>query len=256
MYLFIFTFFPHNPTILVKVTMAALVTGLIPIMRTAVDATTNYKGRSLWFGFLCIRLVILFLAQLPFTKLDSDFACNGTRDSICTKACFNRQFHKPMIIAWNFIFVLVIISVLLMELFTSHLRSMTRKRRSQVKADVEMEGWGKEEAQAVAPDPAEKMVIDFHKDRGVIGVYLLSIILRILFEGWFMYVLLYWNLSALSDASYECTTNICSELHICVVRAAPEKRMSIYALASISGMVIVCSVLFCVYSVAHYIFNF
>ncbi|CAG5908495.1 unnamed protein product [Menidia menidia] len=87
--------------------MAAIVTGLIPILRTAVDTTTTYKCRSVWFGFLCLRLVILFIAQLPFTKLDADFTCNGTRDNICTKSCFNRQFHKPMVVAWNFIFVLV-----------------------------------------------------------------------------------------------------------------------------------------------------
>ncbi|KAM4524603.1 LOW QUALITY PROTEIN: uncharacterized protein gjz1 [Odontesthes bonariensis] len=234
--------------------MAALVTGLIPIMRTAEDATT-IKCRSLWFGFLCIWLVIVFPAQLPFTKLDSDFTCNGTRDIICTNNCFYKQFHKPMIIAWNFIFVLVIISVLLTELFTSHLWSITLKRRSQLKADVEMEVREKGEAQAVAPDPIEKMFIDLHKDRGVVGVYLLSIILRILLEGWFVFVLLYWNLPALSDASYE-AHNMCSEVHICVVRPAPEKQMFIYALASISGVIIVCSVLFCMYSVIHYICNF
>eukprot|EP00064_Thunnus_orientalis_P001347 superscaffoldBa00000091_g1350 len=58
--------------------MAAIVTGLIPIQQTAVDATIIYKCRSLWFGLLCIRLVMLFLAELPFTKLDADIACDGT----------------------------------------------------------------------------------------------------------------------------------------------------------------------------------
>lgn len=229
--------------------MAALVTGLIPILRTAVDATTTYKCRSLWFGLLCIRLVILFLAELPFTKLDADFTCNGTRDSICTKACYNRHFHKPMMVAWNFIYVLVILSVLLMELFTSHLRSMAQKKSSQVKTDVESE------AQDASTDPKGKMVIDLHRDRGTVGFYLLSIGLRILVEAWFVYVLLSWNLPALNDGPYKCSTDICSELHVCVVRAAPEKRMSVYALASISGMIIVCSVLFCMYSVAHYLCN-
>ncbi|XP_038591773.1 uncharacterized protein LOC119916012 [Micropterus salmoides] len=227
--------------------MAAIVTGLIPILRTAVDATTTYKCRSLWFGFLCMRLVILFLAELPFTKLDADFTCNGTRESICSKACFNRHFHKPMMVAWNFIYVLVVLSVLLMELFASHLRSLAQKRSSQVKTDVE------QEAQGVSTDPKGKMVIDLHRDRGTVSFYLLSISLRILVEAWFVYILLSWNLPALNDGPYECSTDICSELHVCVVRAAPEKRMSIYALASISGMIIVCSVLFCIYSIAHYL---
>ncbi|CAJ1080837.1 gap junction beta-5 protein [Xyrichtys novacula] len=232
--------------------MAALVTGLIPILRTAVDTTTTYKCRSLWFGFLCIRLVILFLAELPFSKLDKDFSCNVT--DVCMQACFNKHFDKPMLVAWNFIYVLVIISVLLMELFTSHLRSLAHKRR--VKAgDEEMETQGKEET-----DPKGRTVIDFHRDKGTVGFYLLSIVLRILFETWFMYVLLSWNLSALSDEPFKCFEQTCrsqnAEFALCVVRAAPEKRMSIYALASISGTVIIVSVLFCMYSIVHYLCDF
>ncbi|XP_047465523.1 uncharacterized protein gjz1 [Mugil cephalus] len=230
-------------TLIFKVTMAALVTGLIPIVRTAVDATTNYKCRSLWFGTLCIRLVILFLAELPFNKMDADFICNGTRDNICTKDCFNRRFDKPMVVAWNFIFVLVVMSVLLMEMFISHLRSVAQKRKTQVNADVEQK----------AADTKVQIVIDLHKDRGTLCFYLLSITLRILTEAWFVFVLLSWNLPALSDDSHKCFTNMCSELYVCVLRGAPEKRMSVYALASISGMVIVCSVLFCIYSIFHYL---
>lgn len=236
--------------------MAAIVTGLIPILRTAVDATTTYKCRSLWFGFLCIRVVILFLAELPFTKLDGDFICNGTRDDMCTRACFNKRFHRPMMVAWNFIFVLFILSVLLMELFASHLRSLSQKRSSQLKGDVEMEDQGKEEAQVVSMDTRGRAVIDLHRDRGTVGFYLLSITLRILVESWFVYILLYWNLPALDGDPYKCQTNICSELLLCVVRAAPEKCMSIYALATISIMIIVCSFLFCVYSIVHYLCNF
>ncbi|XP_044035591.1 uncharacterized protein gjz1 isoform X2 [Siniperca chuatsi] len=186
--------------------MAAIVTGLIPILRTAVDATTTYKCRSLWFGFLCIRLVILFLAELPFTKLDTDFTCNSTSD-ICTRACFNTHFNKPMMVAWNFIYMLVILSVLLMELFTSHLRSLAQKRISQMKTDVELE------AQVVSTDPKGKMIIDLHTDRCTVGFYLFSISLRILVEAWFVYVLFSWNLPALNNGPYKCSTDICSKLH-------------------------------------------
>ncbi|XP_010734619.2 uncharacterized protein gjz1 [Larimichthys crocea] len=235
--------------------MAAIVTGLIPILRTAVDGTTTYKCRSLWFGLLCIRLVILFLAELPFTKLDADFVCNGTKDSVCSKGCFNRHFDRPMVVAWNFIFVLVILSVLLMELFASHLRSLNEKRNAQAKTDVELVVQGKEAAQVVSTDHSSKTAIDFHRDKGAVGFYLLSITLRILIEAWFVYVLLSWNLPALSNERFTCS-DICPELHVCVVRAAPEKRMSIYALASISGMIIVTSVLFCMYSISHYLCNF
>lgn len=149
-----------------------------------------------------------------------------------------------MLVAWNFIFLLLIISVLLMELFTSPLQSMASRNSSWIKGDVQLE------AQVVAET---ETFLDLHKDKGTVGVYLLSIALHILIEVWFVYVLLYWNLPTLSDAPYKCDAKICPQPHVCVVRAAPEKRMSIYALASVSGMIIVCSVLFCIYAVTHYL---
>lgn len=236
--------------------MAALVTGLIPILRTAVDSTSDYKCRNVWFGFLCIRLVTLFLAELAFTKLDADFTCNGTKNTICTKDCYNRWFHKPLLVAWNFIFMLAVMSVLLMELFTSHLRSMAQKKSSQAKTDVELQVQGKEETLVASNDPKGRTMLDFHRNRSAVGIYLLSIVLRVLVEAWFVYVLLSWNLPALSNGPYECRTNLCPELHVCVVSAAPEKRTAVYALASLSGMVLICSVLFCLYSIAHYLCGF
>lgn len=239
--------------------MAALVTGLIPILRTAVETTTTYKFRSMWFGMLCIRLVILFLAELPFTKLEADFSCNSTSKDVCTSACFNRHFHKPMMVAWNYLYMLVVISTLLMELLTAHLRSVALKRSSKSAAaaagteGVELQA---EATAAAITDSRGRMVLDFHRQRGVVGFYILSIALRIVVEAWFMYILLFWNLPALSSSAHECSTNLCPQLRLCVVRAAPEKRMSIYALASISSMVIVISLLFCLYAIAHYLCNF
>lgn len=236
--------------------MAALVTGLIPILRTAVETTTTYKFRSMWFGMLCIRLVILFLAELPFTKLDADFSCNSTSKDVCTSACFNRHFHKPMMMAWNYLYILVVISALLMELLTSHLRSAALKKSGKSAAGVEGAELQAEATATTATDGRGRMVLDFHRQRGVVGFYVLSIALRIVVEAWFMYILLFWNLPALNSSAYECSTDLCPQLRLCVVRAAPEKRMSIYALASISGMVIVISLLFCLYAIAHYLCNF
>lgn len=65
-------------------------------------------------------------------------------------------------------FVLIVISILLMDLFTSHLRAMAQERRSRMKADEEME------AQVVVADARSKMIIDFHKDRGTVSFYPLS----------------------------------------------------------------------------------
>lgn len=124
-----------------------------------------------------------------------------------------------------------------------------------MKTKVELEAPGRDETLVMAMDAKNRLVIDLHRDRGAVGIYLFSITLRILVETWFLYVLLFWNLPGLSDEPYECWTALCSQLHVCVVRAAPEKRMSIYALSSISGMNVISSVFFCIYAVAHYIFK-
>lgn len=198
--------------------------------------------------------MILFLAELPFSKLAFDFSCNST-EVVCVNSCFNEHFHKPMMVVWNFIYVLFVLSVLLMELFTSHLCSLTQKRSVWVKKDMELESQGKEEIPVCATDAKSKMIVDLHKDRRTVGFYLFSIFLRILVELWFLYVLFFWNLPALSDEHHKCSTALCSQLHICVLRAAPEKRMSIYALASISGLIVICSVIFFIYAIVHYIFK-
>lgn len=235
--------------------MAAIVTGLIPILKTAVDSTTSYKCRSLWFGFLCIRLVILYLAERPFSKLSLDFSCNSTTDTICVSACFNELFDKPMVMAWNFIFLLSVLSVLLMEFFTSQLCALSQKRSLKANKDVELESRGMEESPVPPTGTKSRMVVDLHKHRETLAFYLFSIFLRILVESWFLYVLFCWNLPVLQDESYSCKSRICSESPVCVVRATPEKRMSIYALASISGLMIISSLVFSLYAIVRYIFK-
>lgn len=226
---------------------AALVTGLIPILRTAVDDTTTYKARTLWFGFLAVRLVVLFVTELPWFKLDSDFGCNDTaRDSLCTRACFNRHFNHPAVVAWNFLFVLTLLSVLLMELFSAHLRTAARKRIMKQKGGAEAEA------------QKEVMMLDLHASKTTVLFYLLSVALRVAVEAAFLYVLLQWNLPMMKTDPFRCESdgNVCLQPQFCVVRAAPEKRMSIFALASISCLVIVASCLFFLYAVLHYLCNY
>ncbi|XP_017551364.1 gap junction beta-3 protein [Pygocentrus nattereri] len=236
--------------------MAAIVTGLIPILRTAVDTSTTYKGRAIWFGFLCVRLVTLFVAEMPWFKLDSDFSCNSTKD-VCTKACFNQHFDKPAVMAWNFLFILLVVSVLIMELFTAHVRSVLLKKAVRERKGVEVESLGELKSKSdLGANSGAVMILDMHGSMHAVLSYLLSMILRIVVEGCFVYVLLYWNLPKLRQTSFLCNAmdHGCAE-HQCVVRATAEKRMSIYALASISILVIIISCLFCLYFIVHYIFN-
>ncbi|KAF4085081.1 hypothetical protein AMELA_G00113230 [Ameiurus melas] len=230
--------------------MAAIVTGLIPILRTAVDTTTTYKGRTVWFGFLCIRLVTLFVAEMPWFKLNSDFSCSITRDNVCTRACFNQHFDKPVVMVWNYIFVLLILSVLIMELFTTHIHSVFEKRTREKKESLG------ELKSASDPDnnTTAMMILDMHGSRNTVLFYLFSIMLRILVEFWFVYVLLYWNLSKLNQGVFICKSydTGCPDQE-CLVSGTAEKRMSIYALVSVSVVGIISNSLFCIHLIGHYL---
>ncbi|TSK14734.1 Gap junction beta-3 protein [Bagarius yarrelli] len=232
--------------------MAAIVTGLIPILRTAVDTTTTYKGRTLWFGFLCIRLVTLFVAEMPWFKLNSDFSCVVTKDSVCTRACFNQHFDKPMVMAWNYIFILLILSVLLMELFTAHVHSAFEKSSGEKK---ECQGELKNSSDLVN-NTAGVMMLDMHGSRNAVLFYLFNIAVRVLVEIWFVYVLLYWNLPKLNQGVFICKSYItgCPDQE-CLVSGSAEKCMSIYALMSISVLVIISHCVFCVHLISHYLCN-
>ncbi len=76
--------------------MAAIVTRAHPILRTAVDSTATYKGRTMWFGLLCIRLVTVFLAQFPWKSLNEDSTVTALTPS-CIKACFNKHFDNSIV---------------------------------------------------------------------------------------------------------------------------------------------------------------
>lgn len=235
--------------------MAGLVTGVIPILQNAVDTTTSYKCRSLWLGFLGIRLVILYLAEHPFSHLAVDFSCNSTSDAACVSACFNEHFDKPMVLAWNFFGLLFVLSVLIMDFFTSHLRSLSLKKSPQAKKDVELESQATGKSVVSPIFTKSSNVIDLHKHRDMVAFYLFSMFLRILVEGCFLYVLFSWNLPVVEDKFHRCKSNVCSEALVCVVQATSEKRTSIYILASISGLIVISSVIFCIYAVVHYICN-
>ncbi|KAM9462598.1 gap junction beta-3 protein [Clarias gariepinus] len=232
--------------------MAAIVTGLIPILRTAVDTTTTYKGRTVWFGLLCIRLVTLFVAEMPWFKLNSDFSCNITKDTVCTRACFNQHFDKPVVMVWNYIFVLLVLSVLLMELFTTHIHSVFEKGAGDKKESLG-------ELKSVSDsgsNTAGVMILDMHRSRNAVLFYLFNVVLRILVELWFVYVLLYWNLFKLNQNVFICKSNAvgCPDQE-CLVSGTAEKCMSIYALVSVSFLIIISSFVFCIHLITHYLCN-
>ncbi|KAK6467721.1 gap junction beta-3 protein [Huso huso] len=235
--------------------MAAIVTGLVPILKTAVEASTDYKGRTLWFGFLSIRLVTLYVAEMPWGKLDTDFQCNMTAENseYCRRACFNQHFDVPVVMLWNFSYVLFSVSVLMMELLASQLRHSLIKQR--MKRDPGSQPGGEDSLMGVKGHGLAKkdMMIDFHKQKTTLLVYLLCVGMRVGIEGTFLSVLVFWHLPKIDGLPIHCSTALCPGPYQCLVRFDSEKRMSVYSLATISATIVVTSIAFFLYSMCHYL---
>ncbi|MBN3271379.1 CXB1 protein, partial [Polyodon spathula] len=235
--------------------MAAIVTGLVPILKTAVEASTDYKGRTLWFGFLSVRLVTLYVAEMPWGKLDTDFQCNTTAEEteFCRRSCFNQHFDVPVVMLWNFTYVLFSISVLLMELLASQLRHSLMKR--SMKRDPGGQSGGEDSLVGVKGHSLAKkdVMIDFHKQKTTLVVYLLCVGMRIGIEGSFLSILLLWHLPKVDGLPIHCSTALCPGPFQCFVRFDSEKRMSIYSLATISTTIVFTSIVFFLYSMCHYL---
>ncbi|KAM9305882.1 uncharacterized protein PAF06_014487 [Gastrophryne carolinensis] len=229
----------------------AMVTGLIPILRTAVEATTDYAGRTMWFGFAVVRLIALYVSEMPWGKLDLDFDCHGNGTSeFCRKSCFSEHFNVPVVSLWNSAYVFFVASVLLMELFTAQLRhSLTKaavKRKSD-RPDGPLVGtW--------SSDLAHKdLVLDFHKQKTLLAMYLGCVALRLVGELVFLYILFWWHLPLVSNEPIQCSTSLCPGPLTCLVRYPAEKRMSLYLLGSLSITLVAACVVFALYSVCHYV---
>lgn len=233
----------------------ALVTGLFPIARTIIETTIDYSGRTLWYGFMGVRLVTLYVAEIPWSKLDLDFQCDVNASEFCRKACFNAHFHLPVLSLWNFTYIPFIISVLLMDLFASQHRhniikaKMKKEMRNQTMQKSDLTDLTDVTSHDIAKND---FVINFHLQRKLLCLYLICILLRLALEICFLYVLLIHHLQNVDGSPIKCSSRLCSGSYNCMVRGAAEKRMSIYMLCTISGAIIGASVIFALYYICHY----
>ncbi|XP_053326569.1 uncharacterized protein LOC128501197 [Spea bombifrons] len=229
----------------------AMVTGLIPILRTAIEATTDYSGRTMWFGFAVVRLLALYVSEIPWGRLDLDFECRGANSSeFCRKACFSWHFNVPVVSAWNSCYVFFVVSLLLMELFTSQLRHNLTKRAVKKKAaPVDGVLTGAWSSEIVHKD----VILDFHQQKTLLSLYLGCVLLRLAGELAFLYILLWWHLPLVSGEAFTCATDLCPGPYTCLVRFPAEKRMSLYLLGSLSAALAAVCVVFGLYSGCHYL---
>ncbi|OCT59015.1 gap junction beta-2 protein [Xenopus laevis] len=229
----------------------AMVTGLIPILRTAVEATTDYDGRTMWYGFAVVRLIALYVSERPWGHLDQDFDClvNGTNE-FCRKACFNEHFNVPVVSLWNTCYVFFVASVLLMELFTSQIRHNLHKaalKKKPLPVEKNLTGtWASEHAH-------KDLVLDFHQQKVLLVLYLGCIMLRLVGELAFLYAVFWWYLPMVSGELIVCSTELCPGPYNCLVRFPAEKSMSLYLLTFLSISVALVSIVFGFYSGCHYL---
>uniref|UniRef100_H2ZS38 Connexin N-terminal domain-containing protein n=2 Tax=Latimeria chalumnae TaxID=7897 RepID=H2ZS38_LATCH len=233
--------------------MAMLLSGLVPVVRSAIEATTHYRGRNLWFSFLGVRLVTLYISHMPWSQLDLDFHCNITENEFCRRVCFDLHFDMSFMMLWNFTFVVFALSVLLMEIFTYQLRHSLWKGHIRQVGPVEINGNISLTEVQEHPLASNDMMINFHKQRSMLAIYMLCVLARAVIEGSFLAVLLLWHLPKVDSSPILCSTLSCPGPYQCLVRASTEKRMSIYTMASISGSIVVFSFFFMIYSCCHYV---
>ncbi|KAM8961180.1 gap junction beta-3 protein-like [Pelodytes ibericus] len=229
----------------------AMVTGLIPILRTALEATTDYNGRTMWFGFAVVRLIALYVSEIPWGKLDQDFECRGNNASeFCRKSCFSSHFNVAVVSLWNSCYVYYVVTLLLMELFTAQLRHKLNKaamKKKMTQVDGMLTGtWSSELTH-------RDVMLDFHHQKTLLVLYLGCILLRLVGELTFLYVLLWWHLPLVSQNSFPCESDLCPGPLTCLVRFPAEKRMSLYLLGSLSMALALVCVVFSFYSGCHYL---
>uniref|UniRef100_A0A8C5QT17 Connexin N-terminal domain-containing protein n=1 Tax=Leptobrachium leishanense TaxID=445787 RepID=A0A8C5QT17_9ANUR len=229
----------------------AMVTGLIPILRTALEATTDYNGRTMWFGFAVVRLIALYVSEIPWGKLDQDFDCKGVNATeFCRKSCFSSHFNVAVVSLWNSCYVYFIASLLLMELFTSQLRHNLTKaalKKRLAHGEAALSGtWSTELAH-------KDVVLDFHQQKTLLLLYLGCILMRLVGELTFLYALVFWHLPLVSEDSFPCTTELCPGTLTCLVRFPAEKRMALYLLGFLSMALAVICMVFGLYSGCHYL---
>ncbi|CAH2307985.1 gap junction beta-3 -like [Pelobates cultripes] len=229
----------------------AMVTGLIPILRTALEATTDYNGRTMWFGFAVVRLIALYVSEIPWGKLDQDFDCGGINmTEFCRKSCFSRHFNVAVVSLWNSCYVYFIASLLIMELFTSQLRhNLTKAALKDKLSHGESALTGTWSTQLAQKD----VVLDFHHQKKLLVLYLGCVLMRLVGELAFLYILLCWHLPLVSEGSISCSTELCTGPFTCLVRFPAEKRMSLYLLGSLSTALALVCLVFGLYSGCHYL---
>jgi hypothetical protein len=232
---------------------AAAVAGLIPVLHTvAGDKSGYYIGRQLWFGLIAMYGVVVYVVRMPWTQIHEDFRCHGNITYPCLIECFEKSFSKPVTGTWYFFYFVFLALFFLMEFFMAQIRHKQVNVTSVESVVGEVEEGSMVAIQEQLPSP-KKSILNFHREKMLLLLYLLYFLLQIGVQCVFLFLLMFQHLPVVWQAVIDCSTDSCPGPYLCLIRATMEKRMSIYTLITLSFMIILFCLGFFMYSIHHYL---
>ncbi|XP_077170824.1 uncharacterized protein LOC143826100 [Paroedura picta] len=200
---------------------------------TAVRDEPGFPGLAPWYLLLTLRLVAHFIALGPWSSVSPDLTCNWTLTNtqpFCSVLCFNQHFSAPLTSAWGFSFLMALVPLGLMRLIVA--RPDHQKKEGDVKL-TNPSGV----SHNLAATRADKVPVEIPKTsphrpwRSV--AYSLCVVLFLMMELSFLWVLIAWQVPAVSKTTFLCLpgVQICPEALECAVSGQIDKQTALWMLA-------------------------
>lgn len=223
---------------------------------TAVRDEPGFRGLAPWYLLLTIRLVAHFIAMGPWSSVGPDLTCNWTlveadARPFCSALCFNQHFSAPITSVWGFSFLMALIPLGLMRLIVS--RPKHQNNGADVKLTHPTRGSHNMAASfniAEHSNPALEVSYPSTATTRADGVpgktpkmashspwravtYSLCVILLLMMELSFLWVLIAWQVPAVSQTTFLCLpgARICPEALECAVAGQVDKQTALWMLA-------------------------
>ncbi|XP_038623909.1 uncharacterized protein LOC119946580 [Tachyglossus aculeatus] len=230
--------------------------GLEPFIRTmTADPTSYYIGRRLWFCLVGLYVCIVYVGQVSWEDLASDFQCHGDPSAACLAECFESHFNQPVLGVWHLVGFLFLSIFLAMEFLVVQMLHQQAQGRQGLGPEVP--GGDEETGSLTAIQEAslcqKKTVINLHQEKTLLATYLAYFLLQLLVQLIFLVVLLQSHRPLVSRGSIWCHTVHCPGPLRCELMGTAEKLMSVILLATLSGVIILVCIFFFLYSIQRFL---
>ncbi|XP_015275245.1 PREDICTED: uncharacterized protein LOC107117612 [Gekko japonicus] len=223
---------------------------------TAVSHEPAFQGLAPWYLLLTMRLVAHFIAMGPWSSVGPDLTCNWTSVEadarpFCSALCFNQHFSAPITSAWGFSFLMALIPMGLMRLI------VTRPKHQRKEADVKLANptcvshnlpanFNTAEHPSPALEASFPSITATRADGAPVETpkmpshspwrsvtYSLCVVLLLMMELAFLWVLIAWQVPAVSKTTFLCLpgAQICPKALECAVAGQIDKQTALWMLA-------------------------